>query len=326
VATASGTPGRVVRITRYGGPEVLELVDRVFPAPAPGQVLVELRAIGVNPVDWKVRNGWRARGLPLEGEMLLGLDAAGTVLAVGAGVGGYAPGDDVVGFDLPGAYATHVLATPEQLAPKPPGLGFDEASALGVPVGTAYQVLRKLGLVGGETLLVHAGSGGVGQAAIQLGREWGARVIATAGAGNQELLRELGAEPVVYGDGLLERLRALAPGGVDVVLDGAGTDEALATSLELAHDRQRIGEIVVKEWREEHGIQAFSASVPGYLDDRDIALRREAIPYGAQLAIDGRLQLRIERRFPLSEVAAAQRLSEAGHPRGKIVLVPEPME
>ncbi|MCU1420416.1 MAG: hypothetical protein JWN36_67 [Microbacteriaceae bacterium] len=318
----TATQGVAVRIARFGGPEVLELVPEAFPAPGPGEVLVELRAIGVNPVDWKVRNGWRSNGLPLDGTMVLGLDAAGTVLAVGDGITAYAPGDHVIGFDLPGAYASHVLATPEQLAPLPAGLDHERGAAIGVPVGTAYQVLRTLGLKAGETLLVHAGSGGVGQAGIQLGVEWGARVIATGGPASQDRLRALGAEPVVYGDGLLDRLRALAPGGVDVVLEGAGTPEALESSLTLVRDRRRIGEIVVKEWRDRHGISAWSASVPGYLSDEEKRLRREAVPYAAALAAEGRLRLDIQEVFPLERVADAHRLSEAGHAYGKIVLVP----
>lgn len=315
--------GRAVRISRYGGPEVLEVVDHVVDDPGPGEVLLGVRAIGLNPVDWKVRNGWRSEGHDLEGPVILGLDAAGTVLAVGAGVESPALGDDVIGFDLPGAYASHVLTTPDHLAALPVGLSFEQGAAIGVPVGTAYQVLRTLGLTAGETLLVHAGAGAVGQAAIQLGREWGARVIATAGGANQARLRELGAEPLLYGDGLLDRVRSLAPDGVDVVLDGAGTLDALEASLSLVHDRRRIGEIVVKEWREEFGISAFSASKPGYLSDNDIRLRHEAVPYAAALAAEGRLALEISHRFSLEDVAAAHRLSESRHVRGKIVLLPK---
>lgn len=315
--------GRVVQFARYGGPEVLEVVDATFGEPGPESVLVEVRASGVNPVDWKVRNGWRSDGIPLSARMTLGQDAAGTVIAVGSRVREFSPGDDVIGFSLSGAYATHVVAMAAQLCRKPAGLDFAQAAALGVPVATAYQVLRTLKLAAGEILLVHAGAGAVGQATIQLGREWGARVIATAGDSNHALLRALGAEPVNYGAGLLSRVAALAPEGVHVVVDGAGTPDALEASLTLVHDRRRIGSLVVKEWREQYGVSAFSAIKPGYLDDDARQLRREAIPFGAQLAVEGRLLLPIQAQFALDDVAAAHRLSETGHATGKIVLVPE---
>jgi enoyl reductase len=313
---------QAVRFHRYGGPEVLRLDEVELAAPGPGEVLVAIRAAGVNPVDWKIRNGWRAYGRPLDAPVRVGLDGAGIVEAVGEGVEGLRPGDEVIGSDLPGSYATHVVAPAGSLVPKPAGVPFEEGAAIGVPVGTAFQALRTMGLAAGETLLVHAGAGGVGLAAVQLGRLWGARVIATAGPGNQDRLRELGADPVVYGDGLLDRLRALAPGGVDVVLEAAGTEEAVAASLALAHDRQRIGEVGRREWRDEFGIRAWSASAPGFLDDEERRLRAEAVPYAAGLVATGELVLPIRARLPLAAAAEAQRQSEAGHGYGKIVLIP----
>ncbi|HEY0247160.1 MAG TPA: NADP-dependent oxidoreductase [Gryllotalpicola sp.] len=316
---ASGT---VVQYTRYGGADVLELAPLSVDAPGAGEVAVAIRAAGVNPVDWKVRSGWRSSGRPLEGVARLGLDAAGTVIASGEGVTAFAPGDDVIGFDLPWSYATHVVASAALFTAKPAGVGFEEGAAIGVPVGTAYQVLSSLGLRNGETALVHAGAGAVGQAVIQLAVLRGARVIATAGPSNQSLLAELGAEPVTYGDGLLDRLRALAPRGVDLVVEGAGTQEALEASLALVHDRRRIGEIVNRRWREEYGIRAWSASAPGYLSDEEIRVRHEAMPLAAALASEGRLRLTIARRMPLASAAEAHRLSETGHAQGKTALVP----
>jgi len=315
--------GRVVQFARYGGPEVLKVVTTTFDEPGPENVLVKVRASGVNPVDWKIRNGWRSDGIPFGTNMTLGEDAAGTVVAVGSGVEEFSPGDDVIGFGLSGAYATHVVAPAAQLCRKPANLGFAEAAALGIPMATAYQVLRSLKLAAGETLLVHAGAGAVGQVAIQLGREWGARVIATASPSNHDLLRSLGAEPVSYGEGLVSRVAALTPEGVHVVLDGAGTPDALEASLTLIHDRRRMGELVVKEWRDKYGVAAFSAIKPGYLDDEARRFRREAIPFGAQLVAEGRVRVSIQAKFPLDEVAAAHRLSEMRHTAGKIVLLPE---
>lgn len=312
---------RAVRISRYGGPEVLEVVEVERPAPAPGTVVVEVRAVGVNPVEGKIRSGRRASG-PLAAPIGLGSDAAGVIVDVGPGVTGFAVGDEVIGRSLKGAYATHVVADPANLVPKPAGVTFEQGAAIGIPAGTAYQVLRSLKLSAGETLLVHAGSGGVGQAAIQFATLWGATVVATASPENHDRLRELGAIPVGYGDGLLHRIRAAAPGGVDAVLDAVGTDEALETSLELVSDRSRIATVVVVEWVEKYGIRAFSRSRPGFLDESDEAVRAEALGVTAALAADGKFELEIAAVYPLSDVVAAHRHSDSTHVRGKIVLVP----
>jgi NADPH:quinone reductase-like Zn-dependent oxidoreductase len=312
---------RTVRISEYGGPEVMQIVTGDPPLPGPGQVMIEVRAAGVNPVDWKIRSGKRATGA-LERPRGLGSDAAGVVNEVAPDVTTFAVGDEVIARGLDGAYASHALARPENLTRKPSALDWSQAAALGVPVGTAYQALKSLGLTSGETLLVHAGAGAVGQAAIQLARHWGATVIATASEANQDRLAELGAIPVTYGPGLLDRVRAAAPGGVDVVLDAAGTDEAIEASLELVADRSRIGTIVLYDRAAELGIQGWTSSTPGYLSDAQRQLRIEAIPYVADLASKGEFDVEIAAIFPLERVAEAHELSETGHVRGKIVLIP----
>jgi enoyl reductase len=235
---------------------------------------------------------------------------------------GFAVGDEVVARGLTGAYATHVTALPEQVAHKPPGISFEQGAAIGIPAGTAYQVLRSLKLSAGDTLLVHAGSGGVGQAAVQFGRLWGATVVATASPANHDRLRALGAVPVAYGTGLLQRIRAAAPDGIDVVLDAAGTDEAIDASLDLVADRSRIATVVVVERAEELGIRGYSGSRPGFLDDAGRALRAEALGVTASLAAEGKFELEIAAVYPLWKVADAHRHSDSGHVRGKIVLVP----
>jgi NADPH:quinone reductase-like Zn-dependent oxidoreductase len=312
---------RAVVISRYGGPEVLEVVEIPIPATPPDGVLVEVRAAGVNPVDTKIRAGRRA-SRPLAAPLRLGNDAAGVVLDVGPGVTGFAPGDAVIARGLTGSYATHVTATPGQLVRLPDGVSFEQGAAIGVPVGTAYQVLRSLGLKAGETLLVHAGSGGVGQAAIQFARAAGATVVATASPANHPRLVELGAIAVAYGDGLLERIRAAAPQGIDVVLDAAGTDEALDASLSLVSDRSRIATVVAMDRADALGIRTFSGSVPGRLTPDELALRVEGARVAAEEAAAGRFQLEIDSVYPLDQVAEAHRRSETGHVRGKIVLVP----
>lgn len=312
---------RAVRIQEFGGPEVLEVVEIDAPRAAAGEVVIEVRAAGVNPVDSKIRQGKRASG-PLESPIGLGSDASGVVVALGEGVTEFAIGDEVIGYRLKGAFASHVVGSTELFTPRPSEVSSEQGAAIGVPVSTAYQLLRSLGLGEGDTLLVHAGSGGVGQAAIQFARLWGATVVATASPANHARLQELGAVPVAYGEGLLERVEAAAPQGIDVVLDAAGTQEAIDVSLALVDDPQRIGEIVNVEWAEKYGVQAFSGSRPGFMGPEELALRAEAIPFAAELVASGKFELEIAVRYPLERVADAMRHSDSGHVRGKIVLIP----
>jgi enoyl reductase len=318
------TMAEFIRYGEHGGPEVLTLVEGPAPeAPADG-VVVEVRAAGVNPVDWKIRSGKRgARDFSQPQGM--GSDAAGVVVAVGDSVDpadGVGVGDEVIVHGARGTYASHLVATPGQLIPKPPALGFEQAAALGIPAGTAYQVLRSLGLGEGETLLVHGGSGAVGQAAIQFAREWGANIVATASPANHGRLRELGAIPVAYGPGLLDRLRAVSPNGYDVVLDAAGTDEAIDASLELVPDRDRIATIVRMKDAAGLGIRTWSGAIPSTMTPETLRLRAEGVSEAARLAAEGRFDVEIAARYPLAEAADAQRQSETGHVRGKIVLIP----
>lgn len=310
---------RIVQYARNGGPEVLEVVQVPEPEAPEGGVVVAIRAAGVNPIEWKMRSGVRP-GPPFPRRP--GSDGAGVITAVGSGVSGWSVGDRVIVSGASGTYADSVAVAPESLDRLPEGLGFEEAAALGVPISTAHQAVVSLGVTEGSVLLVHAGAGAVGQAAVQFAVQRGARVIATASPANHDRLRELGAEPVAYGEGLEERLRAVAPDGVDRVLDAAGTDEALAASLALVSDPQHIGTVVVGARAEELGIRAWMGGSPVPLTEEEKALRREGIPRAAQLAADGRFSLELGPRFALEDVAEAHRLSEAGHPRGKILLVP----
>jgi enoyl reductase len=309
---------KAVLITRAGGPEVLELRDVPVAPPGAGEVLVRVRAAGVNPVDAKIRKG--TRGAITEPKRV-GADAAGEVVAAGEGVS-FRPGDAVIGWGQPGTYAEYVTGPAAKWTPKPEAVGFAEGAALGVPVSTAYQCLRSLGLRSGETLLVHAGAGAVGQAAVQFAKLWGAEVVATASERNHDKLRALGATPVAYGDGLLERVREAAPQGIDRVLEAAGTQEAIEVSLALVDDPARIVEIVVPGWAAEYGVTVFSGGLPGSMTPEANALRDEAIPYAARLMADGRFTVEIGERLPLAEAARAHELVETGHAQGKIVLNP----
>ncbi|UFS59137.1 NADP-dependent oxidoreductase [Subtercola endophyticus] len=322
---------RRVQYSRFGGPEVLEVAEIDVPRASEGQVVVEVRAAGVNPIDWKLRGGLRASG-PLTEPRGVGTDAAGVIVEVhesvardgGArdGVDGWQVGDEVIVRGVYGAYASHLAADAAHLVAKPAGLDWGQAAAVGVPVGTAYQALRSLGVGEGTTLLIHGASGGVGQAAVQFAREWGATVIGTASPANHARLIELGAIPVAYGPGLVERVRAAAPGGIDLVLDAVGTDEAIAASLELVDDRAAIGTVVVGARAAELGIRAWAGGNPVPLTPEEQALRAESLSVLAELLAAGRFEIEVSQALPLEQAAEAHRISEAGHVRGKLVLIP----
>lgn len=314
----------IVQYQELGGPEVLELVEVPTPHAAAGELVVEVRAAGVNPIDWKLRSGLRG-GQPggrLPEPRRVGSDGSGVIVEVGDGVDGWSVGDEVVVTGANGSYATHLVVEPRQIIRKPANLSFEEAAAIGIPVSTAYQALRSLGVTQGTTLLIHGGSGAVGHAAVQFARAWGATVIATASERNHDRLRELGATPVVYGPGLLERIREAAPQGVDRVLDAIGADEALEASFALVDDRRHIGTIVVGAKAAELGIQAWSGGNPKPLTEQEQLWRADAIPAVAELVEQGGFSFEIGTVRPLSEAAAAHRESESGHPSGKLILVP----
>ncbi len=311
----------VVQYEQLGGPEVLEVVEVPDPAAPAGGVGVRVHAAGVNPIDGKLRSGGRPSG-PFTGPRVPGGDAAGTIVEVGDGVDGWAVGDEVVVRGAKGAYATHLVADAAQLVRKPAEVSWEQAASIGIPVSTAYQALVSLGVAEGETLLIHGGSGAVGRAAVQLARRTGATVVATASPANHQRLRELGATPVAYGDGLLERLRAAAPQGYDRILDAVGTDEALETSFALVDDRSGIGTVVVGGRAAELGIQAWAGGNPVPLTAEQSALRDDAYGLVLDLIARGEFEVDIARTFPLAEAAEAARLVESGHPGGKVVLRP----
>jgi NADPH:quinone reductase len=313
------TSRRVVA-TAFGGPESLAFEDLDLPAPGPREVRLAVRAIGVNPYDVKMYAG---PGDPARLPLRLGSEAAGVVTAVGEGAaddrGPLAVGDEVIAFRAPGAYATDLLLTDTALTRKHASLAWPEAAVLLLSGATAVHTLTRTAVGEGDTVLVHGASGGVGLYAVQLAALRGARVIATAGAGSHDLLRGLGAEPVTYGDGLLERIRDLAPDGVDAAVDLIGTDEAMDVSLALVADRERIATIVNFGRGAIEGV-ALLGGGPGA--DPGNALRDAARPELARLAGEGRLRVVMSTTYPLDEVAQAHRQIATGHTTGKIALVP----
>jgi NADPH:quinone reductase-like Zn-dependent oxidoreductase len=296
---------KAVRFTRFGGPEVLEIVDLPDPHPGPGQVRIAVRAAGINPSDWKKRKGLMDDELP----QTLGYEAAGVIDELGAGVVDVAVGDRVFGFSTEGA-AQAELAVLSNYAPIPASLDFTGAAALPAAIETATRALDQLGVEGG-TLLISGASGSVGSAAVQLAVVRGARVIGTASPANHEYLRSLGAEPVAYGEGLVERVRALVPKGVDAALDVAGSG-VLPELIELAGGPDQVVTIADFAGAREYGVR-FSSGDAG----RAIHMLSEI----GELIESGRFSLPVAQTFPLAEIAEAHRVSEDGHVRGKLVLV-----
>jgi NADPH:quinone reductase-like Zn-dependent oxidoreductase len=311
---------RRVVAAAFGGPESLVVEEGELPDPGPHQVLVEVRAAGVNPADVKRYAG---PGDPDALPLVLGYEAAGVVTAVGDGAaddaGPLSSGDEVIVFRTSGAYATHLLVADTTLTRKPAGLGWPEAGGLMLAAATAVHTLEATGVTAGETVLVHGASGGVGLYAVQLARLRGARVVATAGERNHDLLRGLGAEPVGYGAGLAERVRALAPDGVDAALDLVGTDEAMDVSLELVTDRGRIASIANFSRGPREGIRLLGGG-PGA--DAGDEIRMGARPELARLAGTGELRVLVAAAYPLDDAADAHRQIATGHTTGKLVLMP----
>jgi NADPH:quinone reductase-like Zn-dependent oxidoreductase len=296
---------KAVRFSQFGGPEVLEIVDLPDPHPGPGQVRIAVRAAGVNPSDWKKREGLMDPELP----QTLGYEAAGVVDELGAGVADVAVGDRVFGFSGQGA-AQAELAVLSSYAPIPPSLDFAGAAALPAAVETATRELDQLSVGSGSTLLVNGASGSVGSAAVQLAVGRGARVIGTASPANHSYLRSLGAEPVAYGEGLVERVHALAPDGVDLALDVAGSG-VLPELIELAGGPEHVVTIADFAGAQQHGVR-FSRG--------DTGRALHALADIGDLIESGRFSLPVAQTFPLAEIAAAHRLSQDGHVPGKIVL------
>ncbi|MFI2189377.1 NADP-dependent oxidoreductase [Streptomyces sioyaensis] len=302
---------RAIVYNEFGGIEVLGLAETDKPEPGPGGVRVKVVTVGVNPLDHKRRYGWVEHFYPTTFPAVPGLEFAGVVDALGDGAGDeFAVGDEVFGWTRSGAYAEFALAG--DIARKPAALSFEAAAALPVAGETAQRVLGQLGLKEGETLLLHGAAGAVGQVAVQLAVALGATVIGTASPVNHDFLRTLGATPVAYGAGLAERVRALAPQGVDAVFDAAGQG-ALPVSIALRGGTTDRVVTIADHGAAEHGVLFSAGGTPS-------EQVRAGLAEHARLAVEGRLAVPVVKTFPLAEAAGAQELSETGHVRGKLVL------
>jgi len=304
---------KAVQYSEYGEPDVLHVADAEEPHAAAGEVRIAVRAAGVNAFDWKLRSGMVAGGEPLAAPAIPGLDAAGVVDEVGDGVTDVAAGDAVFGPVRGGAAAQYAVLT--RWAAKPDGLSFEEAAGLPVPTETAKRVLDLLATPDGGTVLVNGAAGGVGSAAVQFARARGLRVVGTASERNHDYLRSLGAEPVTYGEGLVERVRAVAPDGVDRAFDTAGRG-ALPDLIELTGGPEHV--VTIADFQAAPGL-GVRLTAGGSGERR----AWEALGEAAALHAEGRFSLPVERSFPFSEAAEAHRLSQEGHVRGKLTLVPD---
>ncbi|MBU2666334.1 NADP-dependent oxidoreductase [Actinoplanes bogorensis] len=313
---------RIVRPTSYGSPDVLAVFDQPMPHAAADGVVVRVRAAGVNPIDWKIYSGAfhkvddshkDAAGVAASMPSI-GLECAGVVTEVGAGVTGVRVGDEVIVYPVTAAYADYVTAPATSILAKPSGLGWAEAGSLMLTGTTAVHALHAAGVGRGDTVLIHGGSGGVGLMAVQLAVAAGAKVIATAAERNHSLVREMGAVPIEYGPGLADRVRAAAPDGIDAAIDLAGTDEALDVSLELVADRARIASITGSPRRATAGIKLLGYG-PG--QDAGTEIRAAARAQLVESAGSGALRVIVDVMLPLDEAAKAHKI---GH--GKLVLIP----
>lgn len=312
---------RFVVATGFGGPEVLSLAEEPDAGPGPGEVVLEVRAAGINPADWKSYTGAWGRD-PSRLPLRLGSEAAGVVAAVGDGATGaagpLAVGDEVIGFRLTGAYADRLVVPGSALVPKPAAMDWAAASGLMLAGATAVHAVTATRVGEGDTVLVHGAAGGVGLMLVQLARVRGARVLGTVGGDGGDLVRRLGGEPVRYGAGLVDRVRELAPGGVTAAVDAVGTDEALDVSLELVPDRKRIATLANFARGPEAGVLLLGGG-PGA--DPGTEVRDAARPELVRLVDEGRLEVVVAGSFPLADVAEAHRRGMAGHTHGKLALL-----
>ena len=302
---------KAITYAEYGDPSVLTLTDVPAPKVGPGEVLIRVRSASVNPVDWKVVAGYLDPRMTVELPAIPGWDVSGVVEKVGLDTPEFKVGDEVMAYARKdwvraGTYAELVAAPVRTVAKKPKALDWHQAAGLPLAGLTAYQLLTRLGTKPGETVLVHAAAGGVGILAVQIAKALGARVIGTASEKNHEFLRGLGAEPVTYVDGLAERLRALAPEGVDVVTDFVGG--VLDVTKAVLAEGGRHGSVVEGEVADESGLYLWVRP-----DAEDLAAL-------AELADEGKLTVPVADVFPLAQTADAFTVSAGGHVRGKVVI------
>jgi NADPH:quinone reductase-like Zn-dependent oxidoreductase len=299
---------RALQFKAYGGPEVLEWAEAPDPHAGPGQIRIAVRSASVNPIDWKAISGVMAGGKPMEGIGYLGSDAAGVVDEVGDGVTGVSVGDEVFGR---GRNTQAEYAVLDSWVAKPPSVDWAVGAAVGVAGETAERGLRLLEVKAGDTLFVDGGAGGVGAATVQMALARGANVIASSSEANHDYLREIGATPVRYGQGLAERVRAAAGGPVDAVFDVAGKTP-VEELISLAPEPSQVVSIANFA-----AGQAGARVTGGGADSHPM----QALAQVAELLAQNKLVIKVQ-TFPFDRAAEAYGISQSGHVRGKLVLVP----
>jgi NADPH:quinone reductase-like Zn-dependent oxidoreductase len=304
---------RAVRFDQYGNLDVLQVVDVERPAPGRGEVLVRVKAAGINPGEASIRTGLMHDRWPASFPSGEGSDFAGVVEALGESADGFVVGEEVIGFtDQRASHAELVVVPAENLVHRPPNVPWEPAGALFVVGTTAYAAVRAVDLAAGETVVVSGAAGGVGSIAVQLARRADARVIGLASEHNHAWLRDHGVIPVAYGEGVAERIRAAARASVDAFIDAFGGGY-VELALELGVSPQRIDTIADFEAAQRHGVKT---------DGNTAAANREVLAELAHLIDAGELEVPIAAVFPLDQVRDAYRELEQRHTRGKIVLVP----
>jgi NADPH:quinone reductase len=301
----------------YGEPQVLQEVDAEVRSPRHAEVTVEVRAVGMNPADYKhFQAGQNPRYLPVS----IGFEVAGVISALGPDTeiasGGGAVGDEVIAFQISRGYSTSLTVSAHDVFAKPPNLSFPEAANLLLVGTTAAEMLQVTAVRAADTVLLHGASGAVGTSALQQARLIGAKVIGTSSEENFERVRRFGGIPVVYGDGLALRLEKAAPDGVTAALDTVGSDEAVDVSLALVGDRERIVTLAAPKRAKEDGFKLIGGANP-----ESGPFRAAARPRIIALAGEGSLRVPIARTFPFSEAREALELLRGRHPAGKLALV-----
>ncbi|WP_236838877.1 NADP-dependent oxidoreductase [Caldalkalibacillus salinus] len=293
---------------QFGDAEVMRLARVTVPKMERDQIRIKVKAAGLQPVDTKIRSGF-FKEMTIDSPQLLGNEFAGIVDKVGSDVKAIRQGEEVIGWTMLSAHAEYVVVDPSQVVRKPNKMSWAQAGALSGSGQTALMALEEIGVSRGDTLLIHAAAGGVGTMAVQLAKEIGAEVIGTASEANHDYLRALGATPVTYGEGLVQRVKQLTPQGVDAAIDAAGP-EALHASLVLVPSKDRIITTASRHLAKKTGVKVIRG-------ERSQARLNKL----TQLVDNGTLRVHVRKTFNLGEAIEAHREVDVGHGYGKVVFV-----
>ena len=312
---------RIIVAKSFGGPEVVEVATAASVPVGTGMARVRVKAAGVNPIDWKMYSkddyGGDESKLPLR----LGNEASGIVLEVGPDAAGpagpVAKDDEVIMFRIGGAYADEVTVATAALLPKPRHLSWEQAASLMLSGTTAIHALTAAKVSEGDTVLVHAAAGGVGRLLVQVASALGAKVIGTAAEHDHKVLRSYGVTPILYGDGLGDRVREAAPEGLQAAIDLVGTEEAIAVSRQFVPDDERFVSTVNNKHTKAQKVRVIGLSGPDQGDEIRMAARSQLL----KLVKEGKLKVDVAKRLNLGDAAAAHEQAQRGDAGGKVVLM-----